>query len=71
MVHRGQVIAGLGMPSREGRNLRMSDRSPNITYPDDSFWLVDYLGNRYEFDMAEDALLFATQNKNLFKEGHA
>lgn len=71
IVHRGQVIAELGMPPREGRNLFMSDRSPNITYPDDSFWLVDCLGNRYEFDMAEDALLFATQNKNLFKDGHA
>ena len=62
IVHRGQVIAELGMPPREGRNLFMSD---------DSFWLVDYLGNRYEFDMAEDALSFAAQNKNMFKEGHA
>ena len=49
----------------------MSDRSPNIAYPDDAFWLVDYLGNRYEFDMAEDALSFAAQNKNMFKDGHA
>ena len=51
--------------------MHMSDRSPNITYPDDSFWLVDHMNNRYEFDMAEDALSFTIQNKNLFKDGHA
>lgn len=71
IVHRGQVIAELGMPPREGRNLFMSERSPNITYPDDSFWLVDRFGDRHEFDMAEDALSFAVNNTGMFRADNA
>lgn len=71
IVQRSEVIAELGMPPREGRNLFMWERSPNITYPDDSFWLVDHMNNRYEFGMADDALLFAVRNKHLFEADHA
>ena len=68
IVQHSEVITELGVTPREDQNLSMWERSLNITYPDDSFWLTDCLGNRYEFGMAEDALLFAIHNRHLFND---
>lgn len=71
IVYQCTVVAELGMPSREGRGLDMWERSPSITYPGDSFWLIDNQGNKHEFGTAEDALSFAVNNKDMFKADNA
>lgn len=45
----------------------MTERSPNITYPYDTFWLADVTGRRWEFSTADAALSFAVHHKDLFR----